>query len=74
MALAAAVDGQGILLGYSGYLDREVASGALVYPFDLSVPTGKGYYLVYRRERLADPRVRIFRDWVLSETAAAESG
>lgn len=70
MALAAAVEGQGILLGYSGYLDRELASGALVQPFDLSVPTDKGYYLVYRRERFADPRVRIFRDWVMSEVAA----
>ncbi|WP_299617232.1 LysR substrate-binding domain-containing protein [Pelagibius sp.] len=70
MAVAAALNGQGILLGYSGYIDSEVASGALVYPFDLSVATGEGYYLVYRRERLADPRVRMFRDWVLSETVA----
>lgn len=71
MAVAAALDGQGFLLGYSGYIDSEVASGALVYPFDLSVATSEGYYLVYRRERLADPRVRTFRDWVLSEIAAA---
>ena len=73
MAVAAAASGHGILLGYSGYVDAEVASGALAYLFDLSVPTGKGYYLVYRRERLADPRVRAFRDWVVAETAAPES-
>lgn len=69
MAVTAAVNGHGILLGYSGYVDTEVAAGSLVYPFALSVPTGKGYYLVYRRERLADPRVQAFRDWVMSETA-----
>ena len=72
MAVTAAVNGQGILLGYSGYVDAEVAAGLLAYPFDLSVSTGKGYHLVYRRERLADPRVQAFRDWVLSETTTFE--
>lgn len=71
MAAAAAVNGHGILLGYSGYIDAEVAAGLLVYPFELSVSTGKGYHLVYQKERLADPRVRAFRDWVMSEAAAA---
>src|SRR3546814_9168848 len=64
MAVTAAVSGHGLLLGYSGYVDAEVAAGALVYPFDLRVPTGKGYHLVYRKERLVDPRVRAFREWV----------
>lgn len=73
MAVAAAVAGQGIVLGYSGYVDAEVDAGLLVQPFELSVLTGKGYYLVYRRERLADPRVQAFLDWVLSETAPAGS-
>src|SRR3546814_19372879 len=63
------VSGHGLLLGYSGYVDAEVAAGALVYPFDLRVPTGKGYHLVYRKERLVDPRVRAFREWVKSEAA-----
>lgn len=71
MAVAAAVAGQGIVLGYSGYVDEEVAAGLLVQPFDVSVPTGKGYYLVYLKERLGDPRVRAFLDWVLSETESA---
>lgn len=70
MAVASAVDGHGILLGYSDYIDAEVAAGQLVHPFDLKVPTGKGYHLVYRRERLADSRVCAFRDWVLSESNA----
>lgn len=70
MAMAAAVSGHGVALGYSGYIDRELAAGLLAYPFDLRVSTGKGYYLVYRRERLADPRVEAFRDWVRAEAAA----
>lgn len=71
MAISSAVNGHGLLLGYSGYVDVEVAAGQLVYPFDLSVATGKGYHLAYRKERLADPRVQAFRDWVMAEAAAA---
>ncbi len=67
MAIKAAISGQGVVLGYSGYVDAEVAAGALVRPFDLIVPISRGYHLVYVQERLADPRIRVFRDWVLSE-------
>jgi len=67
MGLAAAIAGQGMILGYSGYIQAEVASGALVQPFELTVPVEKAYYLVYPEERLADYRVRAFRDWVISE-------
>jgi len=72
MAVAAAVAGQGILLGYSGYVDAELEAGLLVHPFGLQAATGKGYHLVYRRERLNDPRVRAFRDWVMTEAAGAK--
>ena len=70
MAVTAAVSGHGLLLGYSGYVDAEVKAGQLVHPYELNVPTGKGYYLVYRKERLADPRVEAFRAWVMAEAAA----
>ncbi len=73
MALAAAADGQGVLLGYSGYVDDDIAAGRLVHPFDLHVAIGAGYYLVYAKERLADPRVRAFRDWVRSELDAPDN-
>jgi LysR family glycine cleavage system transcriptional activator len=73
MALKAAIDGQGVLLGYSGYVENEIAAGTLVRPFDLQVKTGKGYFLVYQKERLADARVRAFRDWVSAETAAFDA-
>lgn len=36
-------------------------------PFEPMVVTGMGYHLVYLKERLADPRVRAFRDWVVGE-------
>jgi LysR family transcriptional regulator, glycine cleavage system transcriptional activator len=71
MAIAAAIGGAGIVLGYSGYVEAEIAAGDLVRPFDLEVPVSKAYYLVYLEERLAEPRVRAFRDWVISEREAS---
>jgi LysR family transcriptional regulator, glycine cleavage system transcriptional activator len=71
MALSAALGGQGMVLGYSGYVETEVAAGRLVQPFALSIPVHNEYYLVYVEQRLADPRVRAFRDWVISEAEPA---
>lgn len=71
MSMKAALSGQGLLLGYSGYVDQEVEEGNLVKPFDLTIPLAKGYHLVYVKERLADPRVRAFRDWAISESVHA---
>lgn len=73
MAVTAAINGQGIILGYSGFVEAEIAAGVLVQPFKLTVPVRKGYHLVYAGERLTDPRVRAFRDWVISESTPAHS-
>ncbi len=73
MAVNSAIIGQGIVLGYFGYVDAEVASGRLVRPFELTVPVKNGYHLVYVEERLADPRLRAFRDWVIGESQQTEA-
>lgn len=44
-----------------------VAAGLLVQPLSLSVPGRKAFYLVYLKERLVEPRVCTFREWILSE-------
>ncbi len=41
-------------------------------PFSLKVAVERAYYLVYLKARLADRRVRAFRDWVMSERTAAD--
>jgi LysR family glycine cleavage system transcriptional activator len=73
MGVTAAINGQGLALGYSGYVETEIASGVLVQPFKLTVPVKNAYYLVYLDQRLADPRVRAFREWVISESEAAHN-
>ena len=72
MALSAAIAGQGVVLGYSGYVETAIASGALIQPFSLKVPVKKAYYLVYLGGRLADRRVRAFRDWVMLERGTTD--
>jgi DNA-binding transcriptional LysR family regulator len=52
----------------------ELASGALVAPFDLVVSEGTGYVLFAARGRLEEPKLAAFRDWLLAEAAADATG
>lgn len=66
--LQAAIDGQGIALARSVMARDDVASGRLVRLFpavDFASPLA--YYIVYRAESQALPRLVAFRDWLLSE-------
>lgn len=72
-ALQAAMDGLGVAMGIRPYVDDDLAAGRLVAPFDLAVPKGKGWYLVYRPARLAEPGFLAFRDWLLSEAQPSAS-
>ncbi|MEQ8816825.1 MAG: LysR substrate-binding domain-containing protein [Thalassobaculum sp.] len=66
-ALQAAVDGVGIAMGIRPYVDDDLAAGRLVAPFDLTVSKGKGWYLVYRPARAAEPAFAAFRQWMLAQ-------
>lgn len=71
--LAAAVEGQGVGLGWLGMTDTMLASGSLVKPIDIEIRTGRSFYLVApqggRRTRLGEA----FRDWLLQEGEAIQS-
>jgi len=66
----AAMDGQGFALAPLALLRDDIATGRLVTPFDY-VLDHLGYYMVYPRGALAQPKVRIFRDWLLAEASQA---
>ncbi len=70
-ALQAALDGLGVAMGIRPYVDDDLKAGRLVAPFALSVPKGKGWYLVHRRARAGEPGFATFRAWLL---AAARGG
>jgi LysR family glycine cleavage system transcriptional activator len=69
LLLDAAIAGHGVALGRSVIAAADIAAGRLVRPFELSVPFGLAYYLVYPEANAERPRVRAFRDWLLAEAA-----
>jgi LysR family glycine cleavage system transcriptional activator len=55
------------VLGRSALIAAELAAGRLVRPFELSLPAGFAYYVVYPPRALKRKTVRSFRDWLIDE-------
>lgn len=69
--LQAAIDGVGVALGQTQLVERDIAAGRLVRPFELSLPIEAAYYFVCPPAALRRRKVKAFHDWMLSLTAAA---
>jgi LysR family glycine cleavage system transcriptional activator len=63
--LQAAIDGHGVALQPIG--SRRGRSGRLVAPFNLKLPTGYAYYLVYLPGAAEQPKIKASREWVTAE-------
>ncbi|WP_119302624.1 LysR substrate-binding domain-containing protein [Dongia deserti] len=48
---------------------EEMKSGRLVAPFQVSVKSGRSYFLVSRAEEIEIPRIAAFRQWVIEQFA-----
>ncbi|MER8952978.1 LysR substrate-binding domain-containing protein [Mesorhizobium sp. M0833] len=64
----AALLGHGVALGDLLQIGEELASGALIKPFDIDVASG-AYWLVARRLNDLSEQARAFADWVRAEFA-----
>jgi LysR family glycine cleavage system transcriptional activator len=64
--LETALKGQGVALTGRTLVADEIAAGRLVAPFDIDLAR-YGYYLVYPKGALQQPRIRAFRDWIMAE-------
>ena len=73
VALEAALNHVGMVIADRQILDRDLAEGRLVEPFDVHMPSTAGYYLVCPSGSGEDPRVRAFRGWLREEIAAASN-
>jgi LysR family transcriptional regulator, glycine cleavage system transcriptional activator len=64
LALQAAIDGAGVVLGRIVLAEADLAAGRLVRPFKTVLPLDVSYFLV--RSKVAAPRqeLRCFRDWL----------
>ena len=66
-AIQAAIQGEGVVLARSALVAEDLRQGRLVKPFALTLSAETAYYVVYPPRALERPKVRAFRDWVLSE-------
>jgi LysR family glycine cleavage system transcriptional activator len=70
MALQAALNGSGIVLGRSVLTLDHLQSGDLVRPLNISVPAEHSYYLLCQERMIGDAKVRAFTAWLLEEARA----
>ena len=68
----AAMAGLGVALLTPAYYRQELADGRLLQPFEQVLDEGNGYWLAYPEARRNVPKIRAFRDWIVSEAAKEE--
>ena len=69
-AVQAALDGIGVAMGRTSYVQEDIARSRLVVPFRIALPADAGFYLVSPEGRADPPKLRAFRDWL---TASAQN-
>jgi DNA-binding transcriptional LysR family regulator len=73
LAAQYALRGQGIALADPTLFAEELASGALVKPFDAALDAGYGYYLTTPPEELGDSAIALFRSWLIERFGTRNS-
>lgn len=64
LVIQAAMEGQGIAIGWRHLVERLLASGLLVRVTDHVMTTGKGFYVVWPKEGELSGNARRVRDWL----------
>jgi LysR family transcriptional regulator, glycine cleavage system transcriptional activator len=64
MTVQAAIDGLGVALGRTSYVEGDIAKGRLVVPFQIALPADAGFYLVSPEARTDPPKLATFRNWL----------
>jgi LysR family transcriptional regulator, glycine cleavage system transcriptional activator len=66
MTVQAAVDGIGVAMGRTSYVQDDIAKGRLVVPFNITLPADAGFYLVSPEALVDPPKLKAFREWLLA--------
>jgi LysR family transcriptional regulator, glycine cleavage system transcriptional activator len=67
MTLQAAMQGKGIACVPGILVADDIAAGRLAAPFPQRVESAGAYHLLYRKHEADSRKIRVFRDWLLSE-------
>ncbi|QPF91333.1 transcriptional regulator GcvA [Bradyrhizobium commune] len=68
MTVQAAIDGMGVAMGRTTYVQDDIAKGRLVVPFKIALPADAGFYLVSPQGRREAPKLAAFRQWLVAAT------
>jgi len=68
MTVQAAIDGIGVAMGRTSYVQDDVAKGRLVVPFKIALPADAGFYLVSPEGAAEPPKLAAFRKWLLASS------
>ena len=71
LALEAAAEGMGVVLGMPVLAGTDLASGRLIAPLELSLPLKFGYHIVSDPDAAQRSDVAAFRNWLLAESSRA---
>jgi LysR family transcriptional regulator, glycine cleavage system transcriptional activator len=64
MTVQAAIDGIGVAMGRTSYVEADIAKGRLLVPFKITLPADAGFYLVSPEARADSPKLSAFRQWL----------
>src|SRR6201996_9041863 len=68
MTVQAAIDGIGVAMGRTSYVQDDIAKGRLVVPFKIALPADAGFYLVSPEGVVEPPKLAAFRQWLVAST------
>ncbi|HEV2675182.1 MAG TPA: transcriptional regulator GcvA [Aliidongia sp.] len=67
VALQAAIDGAGVALAGTSFVEVDIAAGRLIAPFEVTLPHKEGgFYVVVPTETADQPTIALFRQWLLA--------
>jgi LysR family transcriptional regulator, glycine cleavage system transcriptional activator len=66
MTIQAAIDGIGVAMGRTSYVQDDIAKGRLVVPFEITLPVDAGFYLVSPQTKADLPKLSAFRNWLVA--------
>lgn len=71
LAVEAALNGRGVLLGQEMLVADDLAAGRLVKPFEPSLPLPEAYYVIYPKQESYKPYSEDFLEWLLNLAASS---
>jgi len=67
IVLQAAMEGQGIALGWKPMVNSLIASGRLVAPLDIEIKTENPFYILMPKDKVKVESINILKNWLLEE-------